>query len=56
VLLGWYFTDYTARKIITVERENQKINENAHPYPRLTGKLQREQSPERNSSSVAVSP
>jgi len=46
-------TDCIARKIIKIE---SKINENAHPCLRLAEKLQREQSPERDPSLVAVSP
>lgn len=28
--------DHTAKKIVKLERDNKKINENAHPHPRLT--------------------
>ncbi len=31
--LGWYYTGFIIRKIIVVERENQKLD--AQPWPRL---------------------
>ena len=45
-----------ARKIIMLERDNLKQMESAHLCHRLTRKLQEAQSPERDPSSVAVSP
>ena len=49
-------TNRTARKIITLERENKKQMKMLTCVLGLQKKLQKEQSPERDSPSVAVSP
>ena len=35
--------DHTAKKIVKLERDNKKINENAHPHPKLTGKKKKKE-------------
>lgn len=49
---GWYFTGHVTRRIATVEENNNNNNKKkkAHPYPRLSEKLQKQGPPERDPS------